>query len=77
MMPNIDKLADVPEKVQHEQLSLDNSYVYSTKLVQIMSLGQKWLRPAGHMFYIDLFRENVKYIFLSENTRPRALMFGM
>ena len=28
------------------------------------------------MFYIGLYRENVK-IFLSEPTRPRALIFGM
>ena len=28
------------------------------------------------MFYIGLYRENVKKIFLSETTRPRALIFG-
>ena len=32
--------------------------------------------PWGHMFYIGLYREKQK-IFLSEITRPRALMFGM
>ena len=31
----------------------------------------------GHMFYIDLYRENMKKNFLSETTRPRALIFGM
>ena len=29
------------------------------------------------MFYIGLYRQNVKKIFLSETTRPGALMFGM
>ena len=33
--------------------------------------------PRGHMFYIGLYRENVKKIFLSETTRPRALIFGI
>ena len=33
--------------------------------------------PGGHMFYIGLYRENVKKIFLSETTRPRALIFDM
>ena len=31
----------------------------------------------GHMFYIVLYRENLKKIFLSEITRPRALIFDM
>ena len=31
----------------------------------------------GHMFYIGLFKEKHEHIFLSETTRPRALMFGM
>ena len=29
------------------------------------------------MFYIDLYREKHEVIFLSETTRPRALIFGM
>ena len=29
------------------------------------------------MFYIGLFRENMKKILLSETIRPRALIFGM
>ena len=29
------------------------------------------------MFYIGLYRENVKKIFLSETTGPKALIFGM
>ena len=29
------------------------------------------------MFCIDLYRENMKKIFLSETTRPRALIFGL
>ena len=33
--------------------------------------------PGGHMFYIGLYRENVKKIFLSETTMPRTLIFGM
>ena len=30
-----------------------------------------------HMFYIGLYRENMKKIFYSETTGPRALIFGM
>ena len=33
--------------------------------------------PGGHMFYIGLYRENVKKISLSETTGPKALIFGM
>ena len=34
--------------------------------------------PGGHMFYIGLYGENMKLLtFLSETTRPRALIFGM
>ena len=33
--------------------------------------------PGGHMLYIGLNRENVKKIFMSETTRPIALIFGM
>ena len=33
--------------------------------------------PRGQMFYVGLYRENVKKIFLSETTRPSALLFGM
>ena len=29
------------------------------------------------MFYIGLYREQHEQIFLSETTRPRALIFGM
>ena len=29
------------------------------------------------MFYLGLYRENLKKIFLPETTRPRALIFGM
>ena len=31
---------------------------------QIMALGPKWQRPGGHMFYIGLYRDNIR-IFLS------------
>ena len=34
-------------------------------------------RPGVHMFYIGLYRENMKKIFLCETTRPRALIFVM
>ena len=47
------------------------------RLFKFYSLGRKWPRPGGHMFYIGLYRENVKKIFLSETTMPRALIFGM
>ena len=33
------------------------------------------LTPGGHMFCIDLYRENMKI--LSKTTRPKAWMFGM
>ena len=33
--------------------------------------------PGGRMFYIGLYREQHEKIFLSETTRPRALIFGM
>ena len=33
--------------------------------------------PWGHMFYIGLYREQHEKIFLSETTRPRALVLGM
>ena len=46
-------------------------------LFKLCHRGQKWPYPGGHMFYIDLYRENHEKIFLSETTRPRALIFGM
>ena len=33
--------------------------------------------PGGHMFYIGLYREDMKKILLSEATGPRALILGM
>ena len=33
--------------------------------------------PRGHMLYIGLCWEKHETIFLSETTRPRALIFGM
>ena len=33
--------------------------------------------PRGHIFYIGLYRENIKLIFLSETTRHRVLIFSM
>ena len=33
--------------------------------------------PRGYMFNIDLFKEQHEEIFLSETTRPRALIFDM
>ena len=33
--------------------------------------------PWGHMFYIGLYREKHEKIFMSETTRPIALIFGM
>ena len=31
--------------------------------------------PRGQMFYVGLYREDLKKIFLSETTRPSALLF--
>ena len=42
-----------------------------------MPLGPQMTGPGGHMLYIVLYREKHEKIFLSENTRPRALIFGM
>ena len=39
--------------------------------------AKKWPGPGVHMFFIGLYRKNVKKIFLSETRRPRALIFGM
>ena len=33
--------------------------------------------PWGHLFYIGLYKVKHENIFLSETTRPRALIFGM
>ena len=38
--------------------------------------GQKMSPQQGHMFYIGLYRENIK-MFLPEIRRHRALIFGM
>ena len=39
--------------------------------------GAKNGPPPGHMFYIGLNRGKHEKLFLSETTRPRALIFGM
>ena len=66
----------------HVALSLDILYVASPRgplprLFKLCPWGKKWARHRGHMFCIDVYRENMKTIFLSEPTRPRALIFGM
>ena len=46
--------------------------------VQIIALGPKMAPPWGsHVLHIGLNREQHEKIFLSETTRPRALIFGM
>ena len=47
------------------------------QVCQIITLGKKWPRHWGHMFYIGLYRETHGNIFLSETIRPRDLIFGM
>ena len=42
----------------------------------IMPLGLKMAPPRGHIFYIGLYREKHRKIFLSETIRLRALIFG-
>ena len=64
-----------------QKLSLDISYVANPSgplpsLFKLCTLCQKWPGPGCHMFFIGLFRENEK-IFMSDSTRPRALIFGM
>ena len=34
-------------------------------------------RPGGHMFYSLIYKGKHDEIFLSENTRTKALIFGM
>ena len=51
--------------------------VDSYQVVQIIPLGPKMARHGGHMFYIGFYREQHEKIFLSETTRPRALIFSM
>ena len=45
-------------------------------LYKVYPWGQKWPCLGGHMFYIDLYRENHEKL-LSETIWPRALIFGM
>ena len=40
------------------------------------TLEPKVASPGSHMFYIGLYREQHKKIFLSETTRPRAMIFS-
>ena len=67
----------------HKTQNLDIWYVaprsgpLTSCFFKLYPWGQQWARPVGHMFYIGLYRENMKRVFLSETTRPRALMFGM
>ena len=49
----------------------------SGPLPSLFKLCQKWPHPGGHIFYIDLYKENHEKIVLSETTRLRALIFGM
>ena len=42
-----------------------------------MPLGPKMGTPRGHMFYISLYRVNMKQIFLSETRRPRVPILDM
>ena len=42
-----------------------------------MPWGPKLVPLWGHMFYIGLFKKKHEKIFVSETTRPRALMFGI
>ena len=62
--------------------SLDIWYVASPgrpspSLFKSCPWGQKWPHPRGQIVYIGLYGENMKKIFWSEITRPRALSFGM
>ena len=41
------------------------------------TIRPKIVHPGGHMFYIGLHRAKHVNIFLSETTRPRALIFSM
>ena len=42
-----------------------------------MPLGSKMAPPGGRIFYIGLYREKLRKIFLSETIRLRALTFGL
>ena len=41
-------------------LSILSNMNTSTRFVQIMPLGSKMALPQGHIFYIGLYRENMK-----------------
>ena len=41
------------------------------KILKVCPWGHNWPRPKGHMFYIELYKDNLK-IFLSETIRVRA-----
>ena len=47
------------------------------KICSNYSPGDKNGPTSSHMFYIGLYREQHEKIFLSETTRPIALIFGM
>ena len=63
----------------HKALSLDAYYeaLPSKRLPSLFQLwycGQKWLCSGVTIFTLANYRENIKHIFLSESTRPRALI---
>ena len=43
-------------------------------LFQLWHCGQKWLCSGVTIFTLAHYRENIKHIFFSESTRPRALI---
>ena len=59
-----------PEGLEPWYLAFSIIYWTSIKFVQIMPLGPKKALPRGHMFYIGLYRENVKQ---SSCLKPQGL----
>ena len=56
----------------HKAQSLNIWYIASSsgplpKLLKLSPWGQKWPRPGGHLFYIDLYRENFKNLLLKNH----------
>ena len=73
------------EKIFLSETTMPRALIFSMKhllkdLYQVCSNylpGAKMALPGGNMFYLGLYRENMKKKFLSETTNPRALIFGM
>ena len=67
------------ETIRHRNLIFDIASPSGPlpSLFKLCPWGQKWPCPSSHMFCIGFIKGNHSKIFLSETTRPRALIFRM